>query len=174
VRLRRPRIADKIEWYNSCRSAIAYWELAAVSLQTGRLLSLTRTLLLPVQRWHPVFRCEKGLPGRVSNLPVFRDAAGPLLTGSRRPQRRTLGYRLLQRLVLLTVLALLIVWRRLRWWHWLVKTLLICKQDRDVSANLTRDYYENKHYPVYRSVQEEPWDFAVLKLMSLVLSVSID
>jgi len=135
VRLRRARIADKIEWYNSCRLAIAYWELAAVSLQTGRLLSLTRTLLLPVQRWHPVFRCEKGLPGRVSNLPVLRDAAGSLLTGSR-PQQRTLGYRLLQGLVLLTVLALLIVWRRLRWWHWLVKTLLICKKDRDVSANL--------------------------------------
>jgi len=58
-----------------------YRELAAVCLQTGRLLSLTRTLLLPVQGWHPVFRCE-GLPGCTSNLPVLRDV-GPFRSGSR-------------------------------------------------------------------------------------------
>lgn len=112
-----------------CHQPSAYWEFAAVSLQIGCLLSLSRTLLLPVQGWHPVFRCEGLLPGSTSNLPVLRDA-GPFWTRSR-TQRRTLGYRLLPRLVLPTVLALLIVWHRLRWWHWLVKTLFICKKNHN-------------------------------------------
>lgn len=116
---------------NLCHNSAVYYhyhtyrKLATVSLQTGRLLSLTRTLLLSVQRWHSVFWHE-GLSGRTSNLPVLCDV-GPFRTGSR-SQRRT-DYRLFPLLVLLTVLiVLLIVRHRLRRWHWLVRSLFICNK----------------------------------------------
>lgn len=117
--------------FSACALSRAYRELAAVSLQTGRLLSLTRTLLLPVQGWHPVFRRE-GLSA--SNLPVLRDGA-PFRTGSW-SQRRTFGYRLLPLLVLLTFLALLIVRHRLRWWHWLVRPLFIYRETHAIVRNI--------------------------------------
>lgn len=111
-----------------------YRKLATVSLQTGRLLSLTRTLFVPVQGWHPVFRCE-GLPGCTSNLPVLCDA-GPFRAGSC-PQWRTFGYRLL---VLLTILALLIIRHRFRRWHWLVRSFFICKKGRVISCSIPLRY----------------------------------
>lgn len=142
-------LTRRINWWNLCHPAVyyhyhTYRKLATVSLQTGRLLSLTRTLLLPVQRWHSVFRRE-GLPGRASNLPVLHDA-GPFRTGSR-SQRRTLDYRLFPLLVLLTVLiVLLIVRHRLRRWHWLVRSLFICNKkmhDLRIFINLLQNFIFN-------------------------------